>query len=72
MDHDLAGFVNARKIKTMLHEDKRFRHIHESVQETPGVVNLTSGSVSARAISLEETRCPCLSSTTTDLSLIHI
>ncbi len=30
------------------------------------MVNLTSGSVSARAISLEETRCPCLSSTTTD------
>lgn len=31
MDHDLAGFVNARKIKTMLHEDKRFRHIRVSV-----------------------------------------
>ena len=31
MDRDLAGFVNARKIKTMLHEDKRFRHIRVSV-----------------------------------------
>lgn len=31
MDHDLAGFVNARKIKIMLHEDKRFRHIRVSV-----------------------------------------
>ena len=28
MDHDLAGFVNARKIKTMLHEDKRFPARH--------------------------------------------
>ena len=26
-----AGFVNARKIKTMLHEDKRSRHIRVSV-----------------------------------------
>ena len=35
MDHDLAGFVNARKIKTMLHEDKRFRHIRVSVNPPP-------------------------------------
>lgn len=47
-----------------VHQERIFSG--ESVQETPGVVNLTSGSVSARAISLEETRCPCLSSTTTD------
>ena len=35
MDHDLAGFVNARKIKTMLHEDKRFRHIPGKCQPSP-------------------------------------
>lgn len=39
-DHDLAGFVNARKIKTMLHEDKRFRHIRVSVNP-PGWEKIT-------------------------------
>ena len=40
MDRDLAGFVNARKIKTMLHEDKRFRHIRVSVNP-PGWEKIT-------------------------------
>ncbi len=31
MDHDKAGFKNARKIKAMLHEDPRFRHIRVSI-----------------------------------------
>lgn len=31
MDNDLAGLVNARKIKAMLHEDSRFRHIRVGV-----------------------------------------
>ena len=35
MDHDLAGFVNARKIKTMLHEDKRFPSYPGKCQPSP-------------------------------------
>ncbi len=31
MDHDLAGMVNARKIKAMLHSDQRFKHIRVGV-----------------------------------------
>lgn len=31
MDHDLAGMVNARKIKAMLRSDRRFKHIRVSV-----------------------------------------
>ncbi len=31
MDHDKAGFKNARKIKTMLREDTRFKHIRVSI-----------------------------------------
>jgi len=32
MDNDLAGITNARKIKTMLREDVRFKHIRVSVK----------------------------------------
>lgn len=31
MDNDLAGQKNARKIRAMLHEDKRFRHIRVGI-----------------------------------------
>lgn len=31
MDNDLAGLVNARKIRAMLHEDPRFKHIQVGV-----------------------------------------
>lgn len=31
MDNDLAGRTNARKIKNLLHEDQRFKHIRVSV-----------------------------------------
>ena len=31
MDNDLGGLTNARKIKAMLHEDQRFKHIRVSV-----------------------------------------
>lgn len=31
MDNDLAGLKNARKIRAMLHEDKRFKHIRVGI-----------------------------------------
>ena len=31
MDNDLGGLKNARRIKSMLHEDRRFKHICVSV-----------------------------------------
>ncbi len=31
MDNDLAGRINARKIRAMLHADPRFKHLHVSV-----------------------------------------
>ena len=33
MDNDFGGLTNARKIKAMLHEDQRFKHIRVGINQ---------------------------------------